>query len=243
MADARSLPRLKALGRKEHLYKSVQEEIKAYILAHELKPGDPLPPETELSQQLNVSRNSVREAVKSLEALGVLEARPGAGLFVCAFSFDPLLNHLGYGLLFDLKQLTDLLEVRILLEVGMVPRVVAAVTPEQIARLRQVLDQMRRGAERGEYAVEADRQFHQVLYENTGNGVVGRLVDVFWAIFQQARERGAIPEPADLMDTYRHHAHIVDALEKRNLEEAHARTVRSFNGISRRLKQAQKAKA
>src|SRR5262245_44382404 len=134
MADLKSLPRLKKMGRKEHLYKSVQEEIKAYILEHGLKAGDPLPPETELSQQLYVSRNSVREAVKSLEALGILEARPGAGLFVRAFSFDPLLENLGYGLLFDLKQLSDLLEVRALLEIGMVPRVVKMATPEQIRR-------------------------------------------------------------------------------------------------------------
>lgn len=242
MAQAKSLPRLKAMRRKEHLYKSVQEEIKAYILAHALKPGDELPPETELSAQLGVSRNSVREAVKSLEALGILEARPGAGLFVRAFSFDPLLNNLGYGLLFDIKQLSDLLEARVLLEVGMVPRVMEEATSEQITRLREALDEMRQGAERGEYAVEADRCFHQLLYENTGNTVVARLVDIFWAIFQQARERGAIPEPADLMETYRQHAQIVDALEKRNVEEMHARTVRSFNGIRRRLKQAQKGK-
>src|SRR5262245_20091689 len=142
-----AIPTLKVLRRKEHLYKSVQEEIKDFIIEHALKPGDALPPETELSRQLNVSRNSVREAVKSLEALGILEARTGAGLFVSAFSFDPLLNNLGYGLLFDLKQLSDLLEIRILMECGMVERVVQSVTPEQLKRLRQVLARMREGAE------------------------------------------------------------------------------------------------
>jgi DNA-binding FadR family transcriptional regulator len=66
---------MKALKRKQMLYQVVQDEVKSYILRNDLKAGDPLPPETELAQQLDVSRNSVREAVKGLEALGILETR------------------------------------------------------------------------------------------------------------------------------------------------------------------------
>src|SRR6266567_958567 len=104
-------PKLKSLGRKKLLYQAVQEEIKSYILKHRLVPGDAIPTEHELAQQLDISRNSVREAVKSLEALGILESRAGSGLYVRSFSFDSILNNLPYGLLFDLKVLMDLVEV------------------------------------------------------------------------------------------------------------------------------------
>ena len=62
-------------------YKMAQTEIKSYILRHALKAGDALPTEAELAKQLSISRNSVREAVKSLEAVGIVEAYPGYGLF------------------------------------------------------------------------------------------------------------------------------------------------------------------
>ncbi len=74
------------LKRPQFLYQAVQDEVKAYILEQSLMPGDALPPETELAEQLGVSRNSVREAIKSLETLGIVEARTGAGLFVRNFS-------------------------------------------------------------------------------------------------------------------------------------------------------------
>ena len=67
------------------LYEVLQQKIKNYIIQNSLKPGDRLPSETELAQQLGVSRNSVREAVKALEMLDIVETRSGAGLFVGDF--------------------------------------------------------------------------------------------------------------------------------------------------------------
>src|SRR5260221_10589345 len=90
---------LKPIKRGELLYEAAQTEIKEYIITHRLKSGDPLPTEMKLAEHLGVSRNSVREAVKALEAVGVLESRAGAGLFVSDFSFDPLLRNMAYGLM------------------------------------------------------------------------------------------------------------------------------------------------
>jgi DNA-binding FadR family transcriptional regulator len=240
-AKPRAIPQLRALQRKELLYKVAQEEIKSYIIAHALRPGDALPPETDLSQQLNISRNSVREAVKSLETLGVLEARPGAGLFVCDFSFEPLLNHLGYGMLFDLKHLSELLEVRGCIECGMVPRVVAAVTPAQVGRLRAVMDRMRDEAKLGRYSAGDDRLFHQLLYANVNNAVVGKLLDVFWVAFQQAQARADLPKPADPMDTYRRHMAILQPLEKKNVQAMQTAMARHYTGIQQRIEQAERS--
>src|SRR5438309_2312002 len=142
MMTAKPLPRLNALKRTPLLYR-IQEEIKGYIIDHALKPGDPLPSEGDLAQQLDISRNSVREAVKSLEVLGIVESRPGSGLYVRDFSFDSIINNLPYGLLFDLKSVRDVLEVRAHLEYGMVDRVVQEATPAQLDLLRGILERMR----------------------------------------------------------------------------------------------------
>src|SRR5258706_15386912 len=82
---------------KRYLYQAAQEAIKNYIIENDLQPGDPLPPEIELTRIFKVSRTSVREAVKSLESLGMIEARSGSGLFVKSFSFEALLDHFAYG--------------------------------------------------------------------------------------------------------------------------------------------------
>src|SRR5260370_25756048 len=104
---------------------------------------------------VSVSRNSVREAVKSLETLGVLESRSGSGLFVRNFSFDPLLQNLAYGFMFDMKELTDVIEVRFHLEVGMSNHAIEAVTPDEIKKLHERLKQMHLASDRRDYSGKA----------------------------------------------------------------------------------------
>src|SRR5262245_22019481 len=110
-------PKRKALKRTPLLYQ-IQEEIKSYIVDHQLKPGDSLPSESELARQLDISRNSVREAVKSLEVLGIVESRPGSGIFVKAFSFDSIINNLPYGFMLDVTSVLDAMAASAHLQYG-----------------------------------------------------------------------------------------------------------------------------
>jgi DNA-binding FadR family transcriptional regulator len=83
------------------LYRQAQEQLKLFIARRELRPGDPLPSEGALAEDLGMSRLVLREATKSLEALGIVEARHGEGVFVSAFSFEPILDNLPYGFAAD----------------------------------------------------------------------------------------------------------------------------------------------
>ncbi len=231
-----------ALKRKQMLYQTVKEEVKAYILRNGLKAGDPLPPEMELANQLDISRNSVREAVKALEALGIVESRPGTGLFVREFNFDAILNNMAYGMLFDLKQMTDVLEVRLHLESGMVEKVIEKVTPEQVARLRGILDEMRRPAERGEYSAEADRAFHACLYDNVNNQLLWNVLDIFWKVLRLAQQYAAMPSPTNPMESYVVHIPIVDALEKRDAEWMRKALRQHYAGIEARIQRFEAAR-
>ena len=106
-----SVRQLKPLRRPPSLHVTVQGSLRGYIEDNQLKAGDPLPPEAILAQQLGVSRNSVREAIKALESVGVLETRRGIGVFVKAFSFQPLLDNLAYGLGDTLRDVEELREL------------------------------------------------------------------------------------------------------------------------------------
>lgn len=223
------------LKRPQLLYQAVQDEVKAYIIENALVPGDALPPETELAEQLGVSRNSVREAIKSLETLGIVEARTGAGLFVRNFSFDPLIENLAYGLLFDLKDLADILELRFHIEHSMIDQAVKAVTAEQLQQLYATLQRMRQAIEGNENYTEEDRLFHRTLWANVSNRSVGKIIDVFWMAFSQARQQAAIPSNPDQMEVYQWHVDIVEALAGGDIEVARVAMLRHYGNIQKHL--------
>ncbi|MEZ4678495.1 MAG: FadR/GntR family transcriptional regulator [Caldilineaceae bacterium] len=225
------------LKRPQLLYQAVQDEVKSYIIEHSLVPGDALPPETELAEQLGVSRNSVREAVKSLETLGIVEAKTGAGLFVRSFSFDPLLENLAYGLMFDLQDLADILEVRFHIEHSMIDQAVAAVTDEQLTELRTCLNRMANALAQGESYADEDRLFHRTLWTNVNNRSVGKIVDIFWMVFAQARRRAAVPANPDHEAIYQWHVNIVDALEAGDADAARVAMVRHYGNIQTLLEE------
>jgi DNA-binding FadR family transcriptional regulator len=225
------------IERPPSLHHSVQGAIRAYILENGLRAGDALPPENELARQLGVGRNSVREAVKALDSLGVLEARRGSGLFVRAFSFQPLIESLPYGLLIDLQALAELLEIRRVLETGMIEPAIGALAGPTLQELRLTVDRMGARAARGEAFADEDRRFHRLLFEGLGNRTLLTLLEVFWLTFRQAAEHADIGN-TDPLRTYRDHAAIVEAVAAGDAAEARRALERHYEGITERLAQA-----
>jgi DNA-binding FadR family transcriptional regulator len=228
-------PKLNAIKRTPLLYQ-IQEEIKRYIVDHQLKPGDSLPSEGELARQLDISRNSVREAVKSLEVLGIVASRPGSGLFVKDFSFDSIINNLPYGLLFAVKSVLDVLEVRAHLEYGMVERVIQEVTSKQLHVLGEIVSRMKREADAGRYSAEDDRAFHEALYMNVDNLVLLKVLDIFWLVVLRARELAHVADPASPIDTYHSHKRLLEALESRDVEQMRAAFDHHYGRFQLRLR-------
>ena len=221
-------------------YRVVQDSLKNYILENNLKPGDPLPAETELARQLGISRNSLRESAKALESVGILETRQGSGLFVKEFSFEPLLENMSYGLLFDLRQLAELLQVRKILENNLLGDAIQKMSDDQIKKLRDLLEKMRARAEQGEGFPEEDRQFHRILFENQDNQILLKLLDVFWLAFHKATNRADLRNTNPL-STYRDHLAIVEAIARKDVEEARKALDYHYSAIEDRLDQAKNA--
>ncbi|MBB5224479.1 DNA-binding FadR family transcriptional regulator [Amaricoccus macauensis] len=221
---------ISALKRPPSLHVSVQESLRSYIAENHLEAGAPLPAEGDLAQQLGVSRNSVRESIKALESVGVLEVRRGSGVFVKAFSFEPLLDNLTYGLGDVLTQIENVVAVRRALELGMIDRTLEQIEPEDIRDLRTTLGAMRDHAERGEAAPEADRQFHVLLFRCLDNAILTRLIEVFWLAFYRASNFTDLTNP-DPLQTWRDHVAIVDAIEARDLASVRDQLDRHYQGI------------
>ena len=226
-------------GPSARLYESTQERIKEYILSHRLRGGDALPPEGRLAQELGISRTSVRESVKALESLGILETRPGVGLFVRDFSFDPIVDNLGYSLAFDKHKLAELLAVRKQLEAGFVEEVATRATPAQLRVLRSVVDRMgeRVATETHTNFQDEDRFFHRTLYAGLENELLLKLQDVFWTVYRRLRAEAHV-EAVDPVRTWEDHRRIVEALERGDRGAARAAMIQHFAGVEGRLQAA-----
>jgi len=211
---------LTPLERPTLLHHSVQNAIKDYILDNSLRVGDVLPSEIELSQTLGVSRNSVREAVKVLESQSIVEIRRGTGLFVGQRSLDSILDGLEFDLLFDLKELVHLAQLRHILERGFIEITVEKMTHEQLARLSALLEQMHLKVSRGDIYLEEDRAFHQLLSEPLANPTLLKVTELFWQAYTKASEKYGTLHHPEALDIYQNHVDIVDALEAKDKSKA-----------------------
>lgn len=223
------------LTRAPPVHKSVQDAIRAYIVERGLKPGDSMLPEGELARRLGVSRNSVREAVRSLESLGVLESRHGSGLYVREFTWDPILDNLAYGLIQDVSSLAELLDIRRVLEVGMAEAAVARLTDDQLMRLEGLLERMNAHAAEGRAFPDEDREFHRVLFGRLQNLTFLKLLDIFWLAFRRA-SRGTDLLDLDPQATQEAHVRIVEALRSRGVDQVRAALEDHYRFITERLK-------
>lgn len=204
-------------GRRKAQWSTV-EEIKHYILEQGLRPGDPLPTETELCDELGVSRSSVREAMRTLSSLDIVEVRHGHGTFVGGLSMSPLVSGLVFRSVLDsegdLRTLREVVDLRIALDMG---------TAEELVELhrdgpprddlRALVERMREHTARGEGFAEEDGAFHRELLAGLNNTIVRQLVSALWEVHTEAVPKLGLPPAQDIQRTVEAHAAMVDALE------------------------------
>lgn len=215
------------------LHQTVQEEIRNYIIDNHLSPGDPIKPEAELARQFGVSRNSVREAVKALESTGVLETRRGSGVYVRAFSFAPLLDHLPYGLMHGNQALRELVALRKALETAMIGDAMTAMRPETQQAIQDVLDEMGHRAASDQTFADQDREFHRLLFRDLGNEMLLQLFDLFWMAYNRAAPAMPGREPSEV---HRNHVAILEAVIQGDLGQAQQAVRHHYAGIEDRLR-------
>ncbi|WP_431871719.1 FadR/GntR family transcriptional regulator [Nocardiopsis eucommiae] len=196
------------------------ERIKAMIADGEVGPGERLPTERELSARLGVSRGSVREAISSLTTLGVLSVRHGAGVYVTALRPADLLE--AFSVLAEVSRdetLLEVLQVRRMIEPAATAVAAARATPEDLARIGDLLDRMEADADR---APAEDLDFHRAVVACAGNATLSAVhAGLSSRTFNERVWAGLGRE--GLTDTlFQDHRRIHEALTARDPEAARA---------------------
>lgn len=198
------------------------EKIKGMILSGELRPGDKLPRENELAERLALSRSSLREAVRALAALNVLEARQGDGTYVTSLTPDVLLEVIGFGIdLVTDPSLLEVFQVRRFLETEATAAAAISITDDELTSLRDCMAQMDR-AESVEELVRADEEFHHIVAGATRNSVLVALLDNLSSRTVRARLWRGTMETGVVERTKQWHHAILEGLEARDPQRARA---------------------
>ncbi len=219
------------------------DQIKDLILTRGLKPGDPLPTEAELCETLDVSRSSVREAIRSLSTLDIVDVRHGHGTYVGAMSLDPMVQALVFrGVLSpdgSLDALREVVEVRLALDLALADEVVAGARDQEAAEeLQTLVDEMIDKASRNEMFLEADRAFHTKLFAATGNQLAEQLVGAFWDVHTAVVPQLGIAVPADIQDTASAHGDMLAAALRGDVAAYRQAVIEHYRPIQRSLQAA-----
>jgi len=174
--------------RKNKVYEEVARQIERLILK-KLQPGDKLPSERELAEMLGVSRSSIRDAIRSLELMGLVEPRQGAGTIVCEVSAESLVNPLSNLLVRQRQQVSELLDFRKMLEPPLAARAATHASDEEVAEMEEILRRQDEKLRLGRLAIEEDSEFHYSVAMASGNTVVLKVLDILMDLLRETRER------------------------------------------------------
>jgi GntR family transcriptional repressor for pyruvate dehydrogenase complex len=206
--------------RRNKVYEEVAKQIERLILK-KLKPGDKLPSERELAEMLQVSRSSIRDAIRGLELMGLVEPRQGAGTIVRELSAESVVNPFANSLKHQRDQISELLDFRKMLEPPLAARAATHATDDEIAEMEEILQRQENKMALGEAAVAEDTEFHYSIALASGNTVVLKVLDVVMDLLRETRERSLQVE-GRAQRSLAGHRRILAAIKRRDAESAKA---------------------
>lgn len=211
------------------------QAIKQLILARRLRPGDALPTEQVICEELGVSRSSVREAVRKLEALDIVSVQQGRGTFVAEMSMQPLVETLvlrGSLAVHDgPAALREVVELRRYLDLGMSSAVVSSLAGTQDNELEGLVLAMEEKAARKESFTEEDIAFHTALISRLGNETAQQIVRALWLVHMTV-----IPDLQEYVNTglettARAHGLMLQAAEAGDAEAYRAAVIEHYRPL------------
>ena len=208
----------------ETLSKRISRALVTSILRGEIAAGNALPSEDELASQFDVSRPVVREAVKELAVLGMVESRQGRSTRVTPkgdwnpFSPEILSARSEVGAVDDF--LLELLELRRLIETGAAALAATRATPEEIGRMRIAFDRMEAHVHDLDRFTDGDIAFHNAMLASTGNQLLIRMIDMISPVLRFGRRISLERRPDGPIDSQRGHRRVLEAIESHDPDAA-----------------------
>ena len=174
--------------RRPKVYEEVARQLERLIL-EKLKPGDRLPSEWELAEMLQVSRSSIRDAIRGLEMMGLVEPRQGAGTIVRLRSAELPVNSFSSALKRRREMVSELLDFRKMLEPPLAARAATHASSEEVLEMEGILRKQEEKLSLGEAAIAEDAEFHYSIALASGNSVVLKVIDLLMDLLRDTRER------------------------------------------------------
>jgi GntR family transcriptional repressor for pyruvate dehydrogenase complex len=211
------------------------EKIKAMITSGALRAGDRLPKEADLAAALGLSRNSLREAVRALALVNILDVRRGDGTYVTSLEPHILLEALNFIVDFHRDDtVLEFLQVRRILEPAATAMAAERISPEEVKGLQALLDSLGSNPD-PEELVEKDMEFHRRIVVSAGNSVLASLLESMSGPMTRARVWRGITQTGTLTRTFAEHRAILDALTARDPEAARAWATVHIAGVEQWL--------
>lgn len=191
------------------------------VISGQLKPGQKIPTETELADSMGVGRNSVREAIKALVTVGVLDIRRAEGTFVADGFNDRMMEPMVYGLILEGGSTPAVLELRHIFEVGVLQLAIEKATKEDLARLRAALEYLERTilkSSSDEAIMMADIAFHDELQRIAGNPLVEKISFIVERVARNSRKKALerFRDNGELGDMLQLHKNLYEVVASRD---------------------------
>jgi len=214
--------------KKSRLYENAVKQIKSLILAKELIPGHRLPSERDLAQQLSIGRPTIREAIRILDLMGLIEIRLGNGTYVKELNFlpymDSVVDTISSRLSLEDGSLLKLWEVRKIFELAIVRLASRNMIPQRLRAIEQCLQRMKESLRDRETFLIHGKQFHRNLAEAAGNEFLSLLYKSLWEMIHHSEyrilSRGYRHGPNSLRSTLKADQKIYAALAKGDAQGA-----------------------
>ncbi len=197
---------------KDALSEKIVERLLNLIRERQLRPGDRLPPERELAPMMGVSRPSLREALRALSVMKVIENRQGSGTYITSLKPELFVNHLDFIFTINDATFIDLFEARKIIEVGLVGLAARCISDEQLTQLQECLKRSTESVESPEEFLQTDLELHRLIMEAAGN----RTLTLFMQSINQiniASRRRTNELPEVRLQTLKDHKAIIRALK------------------------------
>jgi len=220
---------LKAVGKKR-AYQDVVSQILTLIKNGTLKKGDQLPTERELTETFKVSRTTVREAIRSLESMQLVESRQGNGTYVLLSGKEIEIQHLCTALFHDRDDLMDIFHVRNIIEPSIAQLAAERATPAEIQELEDIVDRHEANLVSGSPTIETDTAFHMTLARAAKNRVLGRLVHALIDLLAECRKE-ALQSGRRAEESLKGHRGILLAIKQGDGAEAQEAMRRHLGAI------------
>ena len=210
-----------------------------WITSGHLQEGEVLPSQDELSRRFEVSRNTLREAIFKLSALGLVQAKQGVGTVVQSRSSANYLSGLEDHLLMDRISMREFLEARVSIETTIVRLAVARASQEDIDRLDEIIARQREAIKAGDEVefVKHDVAFHGELGHACGNRVMLKISQTVYNLLRSfiTTVAGA---PGNIEQAFRYHRQILEAIKNRDAQAAERNMVNHLQETVRRFQEA-----